>query len=298
MNRCCLDKLALFLLLGATVVPRRVRGHFFWAETNEEADRVTVTFSEQAGVPDKVVAMFEDRVTSMTYTYTYTGAAILPKTTVALAMNEEKTLLEGDLKPASPALLSGILDFGPFQNFEDLRYSFGAQIYNSEADFDGFFRPLLSNVGDTPTIVMRNCGGSSQNGTSYQFDVAGFPSEGGPLGVCMYRKGGLQVGCGTFSSGSAQNQEWHGETTSLDRLRRQLRSGDAADAAGGTQKMLHPTLLELVPLPSEQPHDESSSPYLLYALANKTAIDEASGKNTLLFASTSVYFQGPCQEEF
>merc|ERR1712176_337248 len=87
-------------------------------------------------------------------------------------------------------------DFGPFMKFHDLEYTFGAQVYESEGDYDAFFRPLLRE-SDKPSIAMRNCGGSE--GTSYQFDVGGFPSEG-PLGVCIYRKGGIEMDCGELES--------------------------------------------------------------------------------------------------
>ena len=93
---------------------------------------MTVAFSEKAGVPDKVIAMFEDRVTSMSMTY---PGATAPQI-VALVMNEEKTLLEGDLTdPASssatssgwhrhqPALVSGFLDNGPYHKFKDVQFS-------------------------------------------------------------------------------------------------------------------------------------------------------------------------------
>mmetsp|Transcript_12824 Transcript_12824/g.26989 ORF Transcript_12824/g.26989 Transcript_12824/m.26989 type:complete len:329 (-) Transcript_12824:88-1074(-) len=326
MNRCF--ELALFLLVIAAVVPPRVRGHFFWAETNTNEDsdvnRVTAVFSEKAGVPDKVIARFEDRVTSMSMTY---PGAIVPKT-VALTMNDEKTLLEGDLTDSAsasaptssglyghqPALVSGFLDFGPYEKFEDVRFSFGAQIYDSEADFEGFFRPLLKDVGDTPTIVMRNCGGSSSSsyhGTataSYQFDVAGFPSKGGPLGVCLFLKGGQPMGCGTFPSGAEkQKQRGHLET-SVDRLR-QLRGGDSdgdheagnGAASSRSERQKKPLTLKLssslvVSEQDESSSSLSSSPYLLYALANMTETDEASGNINIAFASTSVYFQGTCQE--
>lgn len=307
MNRCICLSLARFLWIGViAILPHTVRGHFFWAETNgaDQPDRVTVTFSENAGVPDKVIAIMEHRVTRMAYTV---GDSTVD---VALALNEEKTVLEGDLPRSflvghggdnhqhnndGPALVSGYLDFGSFEKFHDLEYSFAAQVYSSNADYDAFFRPLLTN--DTPSIVMRNCGGSSSKGTSYQFDVGGFPSEG-PVSVCIYRKGGLKMGCGEFSvPGEQHEDEEHfdlapGEiATSLGRSRsRNLLRGEKRDFDAKTDLSI-----ELSPsIFLEQNEDEA--PYLLYAIANKTRTDEASGEISIAFASTSVYFEGPCQE--
>jgi len=288
MCRCVVAP-ALFLLIGA-ILPQTVPGHFFWAETNTAADHVTVTFSENAGVPDKVIAIMERRVTRMAY---YNGSDTTVD--VALTFNDEKTMLEGDLPRSSlnnnddnndnndgPALVSGYLDFGSFEKFHDLEYSFGAQVYSSEADYDAFFRPLLLLGNEQPLIVMRNCGGSS-HGTSYQFDVGGFPSEG-PLGVCIYRKGGIQMGCGEFVSGEP---EVYGLPRTMS-LGRTLRRGE---------NHRNPTMdlsIELSTAMLEQHQEEV--PYLLYAIANKTIADKASGDSNIVLASTSVYFEGPCKE--
>ena len=39
-----------------------------------------------------------------------------------------------------------------------------------------------------------------------------------------------------------------------------------------------------------------TTPYLLYALANQTVVDTNSGNTTIMFASTSVYFEGTCKQ--
>ena len=298
--------LVLFLSIGA-ILPQSVRGHFFWAETDAANDKVVVTFSEDAGVPDKVIAMMNDRVKEMAYTTT-TSAAI----GVALSLNDETTALEGDLPKSlafnrdsdsdnkdGPALVSGYLDFGAFQKFQDLEYSFGAQVYSSENDYDGFFRPLLKD-SVKPSIAMRNCGAASNNSKgittpatsatmSYQFDVGGFPSEG-PLGVCIYRKGGLKMGCGEFSLFSREKEEEEGRAavpwkTSIGR---NLRGGENLDIDIGIDTDIDTdTDLSLV---------EEDAPYILYAIANKTITDKSSGGVSIAFASTSVYFEGACKE--
>jgi len=43
--------------------------------------------------------------------------------------------------------------------------------------------------------------------------------------------------------------------------------------------------------------DGDDAHFLLYALANKTVVDEETGDMTILFASTSVYFEGACQDD-
>mmetsp|Transcript_21761 Transcript_21761/g.60420 ORF Transcript_21761/g.60420 Transcript_21761/m.60420 type:complete len:314 (+) Transcript_21761:314-1255(+) len=301
----------LALALALVFVP--VHGHFFWAETNPQADRVTVTFSEKAGVPDPVLARFGDRLTNMSYT-----GAIVPER-VGLAMNPNKTLLEGHLRSASsgwfhPALVSGTFDVGPYVKFSDVRYSFGAQIYDKQADFDGFFRPLLDDVGDTPTIVLRNCGTRNVNvnrtGTSYQFDVGGFPSGGGPLGVCLYRKGGSRIDCGTFGRRESETRTENETETKIEieteqvvtvaspARHRELRGGGGAPRGAPKrfparlQSHSHSHLHSLQPA-----FDSDDANFLLYALANKTVVDEETGDMTILFASTSVYFEGACQDD-
>jgi len=285
----------LFLSIGA-ILPQTARGHFFWAETNAAADQVVVTFSENAGVPDKIIAMFEDRVKEIAYTTT-TSAPV----GVALSLNDEKTALEGDLPQSlsfnrdsdsdsdnkdGPALVSGYLDFGAFEKFQDLEYSFGAQVYGSENDYDGFFRPLLKD-SVKPSIAMRNCGAESNNSKgitttatmSYQFDVGGFPSEG-PLGVCIYRKGGLKMGCGEFSLFSREEEEGLVAVPWENSIGRNLRGGGNLDLDIDID-------LSVV---------EEDAPYILYAIANKTITDKASGGVSIAFASTSVHFEGACKE--
>jgi len=265
------------LLIGANLPPI-VRGHFFWAETNEAADHVTVTFSESAGVPDKVIGMMQGRVTKMSY-IAGSDAAV----DVAVNLNDDKTLLEGDL-PGSlfqgidhddPAIVSGFLDFGPFMKFQDLEYSFGAQVYSTEGDFDAFFRPLL-HKGDKPSIALRNCGGNKE--TSFQFDVGGFPPEG-PLGVCIYRKGGLKIGCGEWESNEHASPGMS--------VGRSLRHDENLPSNLDMSIDISDTALERM---------QEDPPYLLYAMANKTITDKESGDVSIVFASTSVYFKGPCKE--
>lgn len=273
----------LFLSVGA-LLPRTIRGHFFWAETNEEADHVTVTFSENAGVPDKVISMMESRVKKMAY---FNGGDTDAKMDVLLTMNENRTLLEGDFPQSysSPAMVLGYLDFGPFMKFHDLQYSFGAQVYASEEDYDSFFRPMVHKQNENkPSIVLRNCGGSK--GTSFQFDVGGFPPSQDPLGVCVYRKGGVRLGCGEFRSRETEEQyealsSW--ETSTARLLRRSVNSN--------TNKGLS---IEISPATLDEHSEES--PYLLYAMANKTTTNKTSGDISISFASTSVYFEGPCKE--
>jgi len=274
--------LALLLSIGA-ILPLSGQGHFFWAETDEDADSVAVIFSENAGVPDKVISMMEDRVT--TIAYTSAGHTV----NVALGLNHDKNLLEGDLPRKSndmgPALVSGYLDFGPFMKFADLEYSFGAQVYHSEDDFQFFFQPLLT--GDKPSIALRNCGATKDGSMSYQFDIGGFPSEG-PLGVCLYRKGGQKIGCGEWNQKMPEEElvvygvpaESSSLGRSLARDRSQFRN-PSVDATPEISKL--------------QPMEDAEGPYILYAIANKTITDEASGDVSIAFASTSVYFEGPCK---
>ena len=271
--------LATTIFLVGSALPPMVLGHFFWAETNEAADRVTVTFSENAGVPDKVIAMVESRVTKMAYT-----AGSDAEVDIAVSLNGDKTVLEGELprsllrgnRNGDPALVSGYLDFGPFMKFDDLEYTFGAQVYSREADYDAFFRPMLLQA-DKPSIAMRNCGGNK--GTSYQFDVGGFPYEG-PLGVCIYRKGGIKLDCG----------EWESEEYDL--------AGTTSEARS---LLLGENLLPNMDLSIDISHTsleqkQEDAPYLLYAMANKTITDKESGDVRIVFASTSLYFEGPCKE--
>jgi len=267
------------------VLSQGAEGHFFWAETSAATDKVEVTFSEQAGVPDPVIAMMQDKVSSMGY-YTTTDGAV--DAVVALAMNDNKTVLEGDLPLNTPAVVSGELDFGPFEKFSDLYYSFGAhKCSNSgDGDYEGFFLPWLANT-QKPAIALRNCGGSDgDKPMSYQFDVGGFSPEG-PLGVCLYRKGGLEIGCGTWEEEDDNDPGQHQQpmATALGRTQRSLRgSGE-----GRRSLRLHAERGS-----GDDDEAAAAAPYVLYAIANKTTTDPDSGDVGIAFASTSVYFQGPC----
>lgn len=282
MNSCAL--LTKLLLIGA-IAPPRVDGHSFWVETNVEADSVSVIFSEYAGVPSKVIAKKSSYLTKIGYT------GVDKKFDVPLSLNDEETALEGDLTPPTlgahqndgPAYVSEFFDNGPYERFADVRFSFGAQIYKSEADYEGFFRPLLNESEDTPLIVMRNCGGD--NGTSYQFDVAGFSSEE-PVGVCIYQKGGLLMGCGSFGSEALERYV----PKEISRGRK-LRSGGGESQNRGPKMGLS---VEASPVISQVLHQEA--PNLLYARANQTLTDEVSGDIVITVATTSVYFEGPCKK--
>jgi len=262
--------LVLFLSIGV------IEGHFFWAETDEDADSVAVTFSESAGVPDKVIAMMEGRVTSVTF------KSISKAAEIALELNEEKTVLEGDLPhdyiDDGPVLVSGYLDFGPFMTFADLEYSFEAQVYRSKDDFDSFFRPLLKKA-DTPSIALRNCGGKKDGKSmSYQFGVGGFPE--GPLDVCLYRKGGQKIGCG----------EWNKQQLEEELVI----NGVSAESFSSGRKLIQDR--NPIPVDEPPPSEDTEASYVLYAMANTTITDEASGNTSIAFASTSVYFKGPCKD--
>jgi len=265
------------VLLFVALLPQSSRGHFFWAETDQMDNHVDVTFSEKAGVPDKVISIMEGRVTKVIYITEPTNIV-----DVNVALNEDKTVLEGDLPQSEggPAMVAGYLDFGPFMNFKDLEYSFGAQIYRSEADYDEFFVPLLQK-SDKPLIVMRNCGGNK--GTSYQFAVGGFPQEG-TLGVCIYQKGGFEIGCGDFHSHQLEEDM---ETTSV--VGRALRRGNVPK---NLSIEISPAVLEEI----QQDDNDYTNPTIFYAIANKTIADEASTDVSIAFASTSVYFGGPCKQ--
>ncbi len=277
MHRRVNITLALLLFLLTSSFPQSAHAHAFWAEDEIANNRVLVEFSEHAGVPDKVVDRFASRVPKMLYTGVDNTTEI-----VSMHLNSHQNVLEGNLPPQrndSPYLISGFVDNGPYERFHDVRFSFGAQMYSKNADYEQFFRPLLKTV-TTPTIVMRNCGGSKNGTMSYQFDIGGFPSEG-PLGVCIYRAGGMQLGCGNFDS----NQEIEEEEglQQKDSRQRKLRG----DAAGAPFRPKMDFSMEVnIPM-SEQ---------LLFAKANKTVTEEGSGDITILFATTSVYFQGPCKE--
>ena len=277
MHRRVNITLALLLFLLTSSFPQSAHAHAFWAEDEIANYRVLVEFSEHAGVADKVVARFASRVTKMVYTGVDNTTEI-----VSMHLNARHTLLEGDLPPQiydSPYLISGFVDNGPYERFHDVRFSFGAQMYSKHADYEQFFRPLLKTV-TTPTIVMRNCGGSKNGTTSYQFDVGGFPSEG-PLGVCIYRAGGMQLGCGNFDSKEINEEE--GGLQQKDSRQRKLRG----DTAGAPFRPKMDLSIELnIPMPDQ----------LLFAKANKTVTEEGSGDITILFATTSVDFQGPCDE--
>merc|ERR1719343_93780 len=185
-------------------------------------------------------------------------------------LNDKGNLMEGDLAPqaysqnTAPYFVSGFVDYGPFEKFHDIKFSVGTQVYGDDSDYDKFFRPLLKDVDDKPTIVMRNCGGS--DGTSFQFDVAGFPAEG-PLGVCIYQKGGMQVGCGNFNL----------ELVKDGLVSLQLRRPNKRKAEQARQKMDLSMQLNIpMSLQQERTH--------LYAKANKTITDEESGDETILIA--------------
>ena len=339
-------------------------------EEEEEAEDVVVTFSEQAGVHDKIIGILSDRVQSMKcYTPDTTNSENVVINDVPLSLSEDKSYLTGTLIQATtmtktgddndhdntassggPEYVYGYLDFGPFGKFQDLQYAFGAQSYQSDSDYDTFFRPLLKKMtqghsggeknknknknknndndndndndnGDndtatttvTPAIVLRNCGGDGSG--SYQFDVAGFTTEGGPLGVCLYQKGGIEVGCGTFAVPSLSSFIM---TRTIDHRRQLLRSNtnnnkkeDVDDDSevndrDNTKKAdiddfgyyhittTHDTLEQHQ---QQGPETEAlTTPYLLYALANQTVVDTNSGNTTIMFASTSVYFEGTCKQ--
>jgi len=301
----------LLLLVGATTLCRYgvvVEGHFIWADTDNTDEGnyqdVFVEFSEKAGVPDPLARILPP---GMTMEYYGIGATHQGQEDhIPLTLSEDSSYLNGLLPRhakynTGSAYVYGTLDYGKFENFNDLLYPFATQIYgfDSEADYEGFFRPLLKTI-PTPTIAMKNCGGSSSTGKtdSYKFDIGGFPE--GTVNVCIYQQGGLELGCGEFVPTTTTEQQEFGQKetmTSIDR-RRQLRHPAHDDDKSSTKSLV--LSIDSMMVLKQQQHQQgstissSSSPVLLYALANSTTTDEASGKQNIIFASTSVHFQGLC----
>jgi len=299
VNSTCL------LLIGAiTSSSNVVDGHFVWADTDTETQMVFVEFSEKAGVADKLIRILPSL--RMQYIDATNKASHNDEDDIPLNLSEDKSLLEGCLPrhgqgtrhDGLPAYVYGTLDYGKFQDFHDLLYPFAAQIYESEDDYEGFFRPLMRKI-KSPAIVMTNCGTSDDDGKTdrHGLDIGGFPE--GPVDVCIYKKGGLEIGCGSFvSSGDVvpttteqqEQQEFGQEETITSIDRRQLRRHQD-DSIISTNKSL---VLSIDSMLGQQLGSTTSSPVLIYALANSTTIDKETGETNIIFASTSVYFQGPC----
>jgi len=225
----------VLLLLGATTLYRYgvvpVDGHFIWADTDNTDEGnyqdVLVEFSENAGVRDPLARILPP---GMTMEYYGIGATHehSHEDHVPLTLSKDSSYLTGLLPRhakynTGSAYVYGTLDYGTFEDFNDLFYPFAAQIYgfDSEADYETFFRPLLKTIS-TPTIAMKNCGGSNGKTESYKFDIGGFPSEG-TVNVCVYEKGGLKLGCGDFVPTTTTTAREETTLTSIDRRRRQLR---------------------------------------------------------------------------
>jgi len=294
--------MCLVLLLGATTLCRYgvVDGHFLWADTSNKD--VWVEFSEKAGVEDPLARILPP---GMTMQYYGIGAKHKHshKNQFPLTLSKSSSYLTGRLPEhvkynLKSAYVYGTLDYGKFEDFNDLFYPFAAQIYgkNSEADYEGFFRPLLKTIS-TPTIAMKNCGGSNGKTDSYKFDIGGFPE--GTVNVCIYQQGGLKLGCGDFVPTTTTTAREETTLTSIDRRRRQLRRypqehGSTKSLVLSIDSIMHEQQQQQQQQQGSTTISSSSSPRLLYALANSTTTDEASGKQNIIFASTSVNFEGPC----
>ena len=267
--------------LAILAVPSTVQGHFFWADTDPLGQEVTVTFNENPGEPDGVIAMMEGKLKEMKYYREKQSKS----STVYLEMNENKTAFEGSLDfTEKPGFVTGFFDFGPFEKFSDLQYSFSAQIHDNDDSFDTFYKPIIQKI-PYPTIALRHCGGKKdEKAMSYQFDVSGFP-DGGELGVCLYRTGGVKVGCGEFDYFEYLDPE---KNNGNEDANRNLR-GDTT--TNGHRRLTMTLEVE------DDDVEEEEYPYLLYAMANKTFsgkyIDDA---DAIVFASTSVYFTGECSD--
>merc|ERR1712238_156121 len=230
-------------------------------------------FSEKAGVHDPLARILPPKM-EMEY---YGPSPFTPshEDHIPLTLSKDSSYLTGLLPRhahynTGSAYVYGILDYGKFQDFNDLLYPFATQLYgfDSEADYEGFFRPLLKKI-PTPTIVMKNCGGSTGKTDSYKFDIGGFPE--GTVHVCIYQKGGLKLGCGDFIPTTTAKQQEFGQEetmTSIDRRSRQLR----------------------------QPYEDDRTKSLVLSIDSMMLEQQQQQQQQgfTISASTSVYFEGPC----
>lgn len=264
--------MAVVLLLHFRVL----QAHYMWAHVVGPSDsehdvrpiRVDVLFSQTAGVPDgealvNILDDYSDAVSQMTHTCCCNS--------YDFSLHLIDDVLEGDFFPNDPhnlmsncsALASGHFDFGPYTPLgaSDVQFTYNAQIYQAYSGFDDFFVGLMEKA-KYPSIVMRNCGGNSET-TSYQFAVGGFPG-GKALDVCLYYQGGIKIHCGSFQVPDDST-----------------------------------ILMESILSPSLTTSHFNDAPTLIYAKANMTVTDgPASNDNKprLLYATTSVYFEGVCKK--
>lgn len=263
---------AVVLLLHLRVL----QAHYMWANVVEKPTdtsqnirpiHVDVVFSQTAGVPDgnalaEILDSYSDAITQMTHTCCCNS--------YDFSLHVKDDVLEGDFFPNDPnnlmsncsALASGHFDFGPYKPLGagDVQFTYNAQLYQSYSGFDDFFVELVKKA-TYPSIVMRNCGGNGDT-MSYQFAVGGFPG-GKALDVCLYYQGGIEIHCGTF-------QVPDNSTILME---------------------------SFLPLSLTTPHFKDQST-LMFAKANMTVTDSPAteDKPQLLYATTSVYFEGICKE--
>lgn len=258
--------------------------HYLWAEidsVDNGSNNVNIVFSEEAGVPDPVIKILAKRVTDsgMAFISGEGGKSItLENEGDHLVGKIESNKDESGKKRKTaddPFLVSGFLDYGPFPIMQpppDLQYTFVAQKFSEESDWENFFEQLHAPYFAVLMVSGTMCG------PPYKVAIAGadFDPSQTAIDVCLFEKGGKKIGC------THSEPDEHSNIVEED------------DDDNKYQRHLFLTI-------EKEENDrnlrknimlDESPPKYVYALANATIGENDS--MVLKFASTSIELNGEC----
>jgi len=179
MKKLTSTSLLLILLVSLT------QSHYFWAEinvVNKNTVEVTLTFSDKAGLPSTMIQNVSHQIPYMNVLNEKDDEYL-----IAMKSGKEGDRLVGTLADSfKPVIASGFVDYGPFEEIMNLRYTFSAQLYSQESDWESFFQGISSKRF---LVLMKSCG------PPYQFRVTGVDAENTHVDICLYHKGGLLIDC-------------------------------------------------------------------------------------------------------
>jgi len=274
----------LWLLRCVFLQIKASESHFLWAEIDsvgEDSNDVNVVFSEEAGVPDPIIKILAKRVTDMDFISPDGGAEISLKNEgdhLVGKIDSSKDISEKKRKAADdPFLVSGFLDYGPFPIMQpppDLQYTFVAQKFVEESDWENFFEELHAPYFAVLMVSSTMCG------PPYKVSVAGgdFDPSKTEIDVCLFEKGGTKIGCTHGVPGKNMNTVQKSD----DDDNHQLHTYLTIEKEENGRNLRKNIVLD------------ESPPKYVYALANFTATKN--DQKVLKFASTSIELNGQCNE--
>jgi len=116
----------------------KASSHFLWTEVKEDSSEGFVTFSEKAGKPDPVIEALGERI----------QPEVISRDADPYIVNYEKQkdrlhLILPHLE--SPCFVGSFLDYGLFNEINDLQYTSIAQVYESGEDWLHYFRQIIAS---------------------------------------------------------------------------------------------------------------------------------------------------------